>query len=33
MKRNVIHKEQGTNIPNYCAYMTVDPSTKRNLPR
>jgi len=33
MKRNVIQKEQGTNTPNCCAYMTIDPSTKRDLPR
>jgi len=34
MKRKVIQKEQGMNTPNYCcADMTVDPSTKRDLPR
>jgi len=31
MKRNVIQKEQGTNIPNFCADMKIDPSTKRDL--
>jgi len=32
-KRNLIQKEQGTNTPNCCAVMIVDPSTKRDLSR